>query len=788
MFSLRVLGGISLEADGGVVSGRAAQRRRLALLALLATAPGRTLSRDKLIGYLWPDSDTEQARHLLSVAVYELRRALGEAALVSRGDDVHLDAALVTSDVEAFEAALAADDPERAVALYAGPFLDGVYVSDAPEFERWSDEQRIRLEHRYREALETVAHRCAAAGDRLAAVEALRALAARDPYNARIAIALMNALGAAGDRAGALQHARVHETLVREEFGMEPDPGVVALQERLRDEPGNGEAPAQPEIAGEVAEEAPSSPEVAEISPPAAPAGAESLEHHEPSVDASPSAPPRASWWRGSWTPGRWAALLLVLITLAAVWTGRATAPADPSIAVLPFEDLSPGRTDEYFSHGLAEVVINALSKLDGLQVVARTSSFAFGGAGADIREVGRRLGVSTVLEGSVRRAGDELRITVRLVDVRNGFEIWSEEYDRPTGDVFRVQEEIARAVVSALRVRLVGEEEGPLVRSSTDDPEAFDLYLQGRSQWYARTGAGFQSAIEYFEAALEKDSTYALAWTGLADVYGLLSAYDYGVLPPHQAMPIARRAAERALRLDPTLAEAHAALGNIQHNYLWDWAEAEASFRRATELNPGYAPAHHWYSLLLVARGRPDEARAAIRRARELDPLSTVMSTALARHYYFTREFDRSIEEYLTALEMDESFVTGHLGIGLAYVETGAYGNALDHYRRALSLAGGDQPVVLALIAHAHARAGDREAAVRILESLETRADAEYIPPEYLALVHLGLGDRERVYHWLERAFENRSSPLAFAGVEPLLDPLRAEPRFQDLLRRIGI
>lgn len=806
MFTLKVLGGLSLEDAAGVMTGRAAQKRRLALLALLSTAPGRVLSRDRLIGHLWPESETEQARHLLSVALYELRKALGEEVLVSRGDDVALEGERFGSDAQAFEAALERGEVERAVELYTGPFLDGFYLSEAAEFERWAEAERDRLARLHHGALEAVAEQRAAAGDPRGAVEGWRRLAALDPYNSRTAMALVRALAAAGDRAGALQHVRVHEVLLREEFGAEPDPELVALATRLREEP---DAVPAPPPAG------PQSPVVGLPSPHPGEEGAavkQSAEQHDeqplpvsvpeqnaPEAMAAerttdkrrPMARRRRRWRSRPGLPVSVSALALLSVLWVGVsqgWIPLREGRAPSSVAVLPLVELGSAGENEYLSDGLTEEIINALAKVEGVRVAARTSAFAFKGKNADIREIGEQLNVGSVVEGTLQRDGSRIRVTIRLVDVRNGYQLWSQSYDREVVGALEVQEDIARSVVGALKGELVGEDTVALAAAAIPHPEAFDLYLRGRWHWYQRTGEGFGQALSHFQRAVARDPGYALAHVGLADVYTLLGSSVYGVLPPREALPRAKAALSRALELDPNSAEAHAALGNVHLNYDWDFQAAERHFQRAMQLNPGYATAHHWSALNLLAMGRPREALARVRHGRELEPLSLVTSTGLARVLYFTRQFPAAIAEYRRALEMDSTFVTAHLGLGLAYIQTGAPERALAEYQTALRLLGGPQPIVLALMAHAQASMGRAAEARAILAALEAEAERRYIPAEYLALVHLGLGDRERALAGLEQAHANRSDFMAHLPVEPLLDPLRSEPRFAELVRRVGL
>ncbi|HEV2146915.1 MAG TPA: tetratricopeptide repeat protein, partial [Longimicrobiaceae bacterium] len=466
-----------------------------------------------------------------------------------------------------------------------------------------------------------------------------------------------------------------------------------------------------------------------------------------------------------------------------------ATPPRQPAagIAVLPFEDDTRGRRSEYFSDGLTEEITDALSRVRGLRVIARTSAFAFKGTRVPAPEIGRRLGVTHLLEGSVRKSGGSLRIAVRLVEAGTGSLLWSDRYDREIGDVFAVQDEIARAVVDSLRVELAGDGGGALVRSSTGDPEAHALYLRGRSCWYTRTPEGLEEAIGYFRRALERDPAFALAHIGLADAYNMLGAFDYGVLPPGEVYPRAREAATRALALRPDLAEAHTALANVLLNYEWDWEGAARSFRRALQLNPGYAVAYHWYSLYLGAVGRHAEALDAVRRARELDPMSLVMGTALARQLYFGREYDAALREYRAVLEVDPAFVPARLGLGLTLAQSGAADEAVAELERTLNPSDSPRPVVLALLGHAQGRAGRREKAGTLLARLHAMAEERYVPPEYFALVHLGLGDTDAALRWLEAACDARSGSVIYLRVDPLLDPLRADPRFGRLCARVG-
>lgn len=781
MAYLRVLGGLSIEADADrATTGRAAQRRRLAILALLARAPSLCLSRDKLIGYLWAEQSEDQARHRLSVAVYDLRKALGENALVSHGEDLCLDSEVVHSDLAAFEEALERRDYERAIELYAGPFLDGVYLSDAPEFERWAEEARGFCARKYRQALEDLAEQRENSGDLAGAIEAWRRVAAADAYNSRIALRLMQVLHAAGNRAAALQHAQEHAELLQREFGAEPDPEIAEFAERLRAEPAavDGQG-GRTRAASGIGTTQPTDESDARQPPREGPV-------RQAADRVQASTPPKAT---RRWPRRTTAAVAAIAVVAAAIgiMMSRAERRPGPSIAVLPFHNMSPDGTGEHISDGLTEEIINALSKLDGLNVSARTSAFAYKGKEADVRDVARQLDVETVLEGSVRSDGGYLVVTAQLINAETGYQLWSDRYERQLKDVFTVQEGIAQAVVNALRPRLLRQSSDPLVQHSTRDFEAYLLYLQGRHHWYQRTPEAFENAILYLDSAIARDPEYAMAYAGRSDVYSLLGAYEYGLAPPADAFPKARADAEAALRLDPDLADAHAAIANIMFWYDWNWESAEREYRHAIQLNPGCVPAHHWLSLLLIVTGREQEAFAAIMRAQELNPPSLVMTSALGRHFYFTRAYDRAIQEYRRALERDSTFVTARQGLGLALLEMGKPEEAIAEYETALAL-GAPQPLTWALLGNAYGRSGNEAEATTILQRLREESEHRHIPAEYPALIHLGLGDSDAALSGFERAYAERSGALVFLSVYPIVDPLRSHPSFQALLQKLEL
>jgi serine/threonine-protein kinase len=469
--------------------------------------------------------------------------------------------------------------------------------------------------------------------------------------------------------------------------------------------------------------------------------------------------------------------------------TSTVPAPASdsgPSLAVLPFTNLSPDRNNEYFSDGMTEELITALGRVEGLRVAARNSAFALKGKALDVRAIGETLHVANVLEGSVRRAGDKLRVAAQLVDARSGYHLWSDEYDRNLKDVFSVQDELARAIVAALRVRLKlrGGADTSLLPLSPTDVAAHDLYLQGRYELNQRTYESLRRAASYFDRALMQDSTYAQAYAGLADAYNRLPLF--GPVRPSDAYRHAKRAAERALTLDSALDVAHAALADALMLGDYDWQRSEAEYRRTILLNPNYAIAHNSYANLLRLLGRLDEAIAERARARALDPLSRPIGAELGRDLEMVHRFDEALRQLRTTVESDTNFARVHLYLCLAYLSKRTPRKATGECERAVSLSGGYQGI--GPLVYAYAASGDRPKAMGILRQLEERRQREYVPPWELAIAHLGLGDRDGTFAWLDSAYAARD-PLVTLGLsEPIWDPVRTDPRFARLRARMGL
>jgi serine/threonine-protein kinase len=470
----------------------------------------------------------------------------------------------------------------------------------------------------------------------------------------------------------------------------------------------------------------------------------------------------------------------------ALVAPALATAPTAPaSIAVLPFINLSTDPDNEYFSDGITEEIINALAQLTGLSVAARTSSFAYKGRSPTPGEVGAELGVDAVLEGSVRKSGNRIRITAQLVNVADGYHLWSERYDREMEDVFAIQDEIAEAIVTTLKGHLAAGEPSPVVKRYTESIEAYQLYLKGRYVEKTRRRPGLTRGIEYFEQAIARDPDYALAHAGIADSYTLLAWYRF--LTPREAFPRARVAALQALEIDEMLPETHTSLGSVQFYYDWDWQGAERCFARALELNPEDPVALHGYSEYLAARYRLEEALEKITEANRLDPLSLTVNAGLGWVYFFSRDYERAIEQFERTLELDPEYVFLNWFVGQAYLMAGRMGDAVAAFRRGGAVSGG-HPGMAAYLAYAHARAGEVKEAQEVLQTLRERARETYVPADYLAVVNLGLGHDEEVFAWLERACDERALHLVFLGVDPLFDELRADERFTRVLGKIGL
>jgi serine/threonine-protein kinase len=458
------------------------------------------------------------------------------------------------------------------------------------------------------------------------------------------------------------------------------------------------------------------------------------------------------------------------------------------SLAVLPLVNANSEPDTEYLSDGITESLINNLSQLPKLKVMARSTVFRFKGREADAQAVGRELNVRAVLSGRVLHREGQLVIRMELVDVADGSHLWGEQYNRKLEDIFAIEEEIAQEISEKLRLKLSRGEKKRLAKRQTANTEAYQLYLKGRHFWNRRTAEGMQKAIGYFQQAIDLDPNYALAFAGLADSYALLGFVQIDALAPKEAMPKAREAALNAIELDPGLAEAHASLAFVRQCFDWDWPEVERGFKRAIDLNVGYATAHDWYSVAYLAlTGRLDEALAETRRAQELDPLSLIINKHVGWHYYFKRQYDQAIQQYLKTLEIDPNFVQARLDLGKAYVQKAMFEEAIAELNKARSLSA-NSPAIVAALGHAYALSGRESEARQVIEKLKKAGRRHYIASYLIAEIYVGLGEKKLAFEWLEKAYAERSGYLVYLKVEPRFDSLRSDQRFADLLRRIGL
>jgi TolB-like protein len=490
-------------------------------------------------------------------------------------------------------------------------------------------------------------------------------------------------------------------------------------------------------------------------------------------------------WW-GSRAAIGIAAVALIAALAAAAWFYRlrtGSGETIDSVAVLPFVNASADPNTEYLSDGITESLINSLSQLPHLKVMSRDSAFMYKGKDADARTVGQALGVRAVFKGRVMQRGDNLEISAELVDARDNSHIWGQQYSRKSSDIFALQGELAKEMTSMLRMRLTGEDEKRIAKSYTANPEAYQDYLKGRYWWNKRNKEGLYKGIEFFQQAIAKDPTYALTYSGLADCYSKLPVY--ASVAPKDAIPKAKEAVQKALEIDDRLAEAHASLGFIKTLYDWDWPGAEKELQRAIELNPNYAIAYRWYSLDLGFTGRLEEAIAEDKRALELDPLSLPINAYTGLTFYGARQFDRAIEQERKTLELDPNFISAHNFLGLAYVQKSMRKEGIAEFEKALVISPGDA-MPLGQLGMAYALSGKRAEAQKVLDHLNELSKQRYVPAMARVLVDIGLGEKDKAFEWLEKAYEERY--VIQLKVDPQFDPLRSDPRFTDLLRRMNL
>ena len=466
-------------------------------------------------------------------------------------------------------------------------------------------------------------------------------------------------------------------------------------------------------------------------------------------------------------------------------YLSRKDMTAIESVAVLPFFNTSGDPNMEYLSDGLTESLIFNLSRLPGLRVIPRSSVFRYKGKEADPQTVSRELGVRAVLEGRVVQRGEDLSISVELIDTLENKVLWGQQYNRKLADALALQQEISKEISERLRLSLSGAEEKLVAKAPTESGEAYQAYLKGRYYWNKRTETGIRKGIEYFQQAVDLDHNYALAYAGLADSFSLLPQYT--AMPPGDVAVQARAAANRAIELDPNLAQAHASMAQVLWVLGWQFGEAERELRRAIELDPNYATAHHWLGLFLTQLGRNAEGRIEIRRALQLDPLSLIINRTVGTNYQFARQYDEAILQYQKTLEIDNSFPPVHADLAVSYARTGRRDEAFAEINKAIEL-NGRLPAYVAIIGGIHAKFGEKIEANKMLAELLTRAKAGYVSPYDIALLNYGLGDKEKALAWLDKAVSERDFSILSIKAAPAWDSVRGDPRFDELLRRIGL
>jgi TolB-like protein/DNA-binding winged helix-turn-helix (wHTH) protein/Flp pilus assembly protein TadD len=479
--------------------------------------------------------------------------------------------------------------------------------------------------------------------------------------------------------------------------------------------------------------------------------------------------------------------VLLMMISLA-IWkidSWKHPSPVIRSLAVLPLESLSNDASQDYFADGMTDELISDLGQISALRVISRTSVMAYKRARKPLPQIARELDVDAVVEGTVLRSGDQVRITAQLIEAATDKHLWSQSYEGQLRDTLALQNQVAQAIADQIRINLNSQERAALKSVRIVNPQAYESYLKGRYFWNKRTADGLKVALAYFNQAIDEDPKYAQAYSGLADTYALLGDWQYAVMTSKEALPKAKAAATKALELDSTLGEAHNSLAFCLDGFDWDFPSAGKEFQRALELNPGYATAHHWYAWHLSLLGRYDEAIAEMRKAENLDPLSLIINTDLAELLLLAHSYDESISQSRKTIEMDPNFALAHNQLGQAYLQKQMQDEAITELQKAVQLSAGS-PTCLANLARAYAASGKKSEAAKLLTDLKKRSSPGYSHASEIAVVYAALGDKNQAITWLETGYEERFNPGVL--LRPGFDPLRSDPRFQELVRRIGL
>jgi TolB-like protein/DNA-binding SARP family transcriptional activator len=751
VIELRILGTLQLSAsDGRDLESLARQSKRTALLVYLAAAvPNGLQRRDTLLALFWPELDETRARAALSQALYVLRNTLGDQGIVTRGDDeVGLSRDVVWCDARAFEAALDAGQPAEALALYRGGLLDGFFVSDAPEFGRWLERERERLRERAAEGAWAHGEARAAARDVVQAARWARWAAALAPADEVVVRRLMTFLRDLGDRAAALRVYAAFAERLTQEYELEPSTETRALAAAIR-------------------RETPTGATVTTRDPP----------HSSSETPKTEPPHPRRL---------RFVAPLLVAALLVALGIGvlirhrSAAASAFRRIAVLPLANLMGDSAQNYFVDGMHEALIDELAKLKSVAVISRTSVMQFRGAPrSSLPDIAKRLGVDDVVEGTVFRTGDSVRVAIQLIDGRTDQHLWSDTYVRDLHDVLRLYGELASDVAGQVRGALTPGERSRLASERQIDPDVYTLTLKGGNACLLWTKEGLQRGVRQLREAVDADPTYALAYGRLAGCY--LDMSFFGVMPDSEATPLATVANGRALELDSTLGEAYVNRGWIRFVYDHDLGGSEEDFQRALELSPGSVRIRQWYADYLVVTGRFEEAISQKRQAIALDPLSAQSNIGLASTYFYARRYDEAIAQFKRTLNLAPGSYSAHMQLAWNYSLKEVHDVAVAHCDSAYALTPPTEKNWLAQCGYVYARAGRR---AQVLEMLRRNPGS----CGNAADVYVGLGDPDHALACLRKEARENPQDLAFQNFNPVLDPLRLDPRTHAVLLELGI
>jgi DNA-binding SARP family transcriptional activator/TolB-like protein/Tfp pilus assembly protein PilF len=810
--TLRFLGGASLEGSDGPIVGRATQRHRLALLALL-TLEARGMSRDKLVAFLWPERSDAKGRHALSDSIYRINKALGDNAIISVGDQgVRLNHDTIPSDVAAFREALAGGDWKRAVAVYGGPFLDGFHLSRSIEFDRWADVQRQRLARSYAEALESLADERSTGGDLGGAVAAWRRRAALEPYDSRVALRLMRALEAQGNPAGALGHAQAHAELLQRDLDAEPDPQVAAAAAQIRKGHRRALGPELPSGAPEPRAGITGNKE----SPRAETDRAAALPDRPPARPVRSQRPLRSR--AGASRRSSYALLSITVLALVAAgaWiallaaTGETSGlaiPAEPTahfrpyieaegpwIAVLAFEDLSPEGDRAWLADGTAEEIAFALARIEHLHVIAPQSSFAFGDGPEDVRAIADTLGARFLVDGSVRGGGDSIWVSAQLIDGETGLHRWGRTYATASSSegLRSIQNGIARRVATSLSLRI---RSGSFTPSELPDDSDYEAYLEGRfllrrfQSGASANPADILRSLDIFERVVEESPGWADGWASLGEAHHWAAFRGF---EPEKHRVESKRALETALALNPEHAQANASLGYVLHRLDRDYEGAEEYFRRALGLDSG----QYWhcgYALFLLWAGRYEDAVDATRRAEGHEPLYWPLTSLRATSYRCVGRFEDAIEQAQRVLSRQPSAGGARRDLALALERSGRPDVALQTLEEAPE--GGEYlSLVRALVL---ARGGRTEEAETTLARVDVDEAVEWTsgyssqrlkPAPVHAAALVALGRPEEAVRVLEAAVERDPTTLLYDRCYPELGRLEDDARYRELLRETGV